>query len=348
MESEISIRTAGKAGRITLQRPDALNALTHSMCLKIETAFDRWKSDTDVDVIVIDGEGDRAFCAGGDISDIYKYGLSKDYEAARQYWRDEYRLNAKIAEWPRPVVSFLQGFTMGGGVGIGCLGSHRVVCESSKVAMPECGIGLVPDAGGSMLLARAPGRTGECLGLTGFRMGPTDAIFSGFADHFFPLETWQDLIERIERSGDTEFLSRENPLPPDGSLALNQDRIRWIFAQDTLTGITSKLEEAVTEFEKSCLNRMRRNSPLSMSCALALIRRQRASKDIREVLDWEFRCTYRSLEKGDFLEGIRAQIIDRDNEPKWRHEQIQDVSTSEVEAMLAALDENSLDWESKQ
>ncbi len=346
MDSDIWIRTAGKAGRITLQRPDALNALTHPMCLEIESALERWRNDASINAVVIDAEGDRAFCAGGDISAMYSFGVAGDFEAARQYWRDEYRLNAKIAEWPKPVVSLLQGFTMGGGVGIGCLGSHRIVCESSKVAMPECGIGLVPDAGGSRLLANAPGSTGEYLGLTGTRMGATDAIFSGFADYFFPRETWPDLVTEIEATGNPEFMSLEAQKLPAGSFSVEMSRINAVFALDTLVQILAELERGTSSFDQDCLKRMQRNSPLSMCCSLVLIRGQRSSKNIREILDREFRYTYRSLEFGDFLEGIRAQIIDRDNAPKWQHAHVQEVSPSEVRAMLAPLESNGLDWES--
>ena len=146
--SDISIRITGRAGRITLTRPKALNALTYEMCLAIEDALDAWREDDAVDLVVMDAEGDRAFCSGGDIAELYATGTKGDFAYGRRFWADEYRLNAKIFAYPKPVVSFLQGFTMGGGVGLGCHGSHRVVGESSQIAMPECGIGLLPDVGG--------------------------------------------------------------------------------------------------------------------------------------------------------------------------------------------------------
>lgn len=136
---DIYIRKAGRAGRITLQRPDALNALTYDMCLAVDAALVAWARDDAVDLVIIDALGDRAFCAGGDIADLYARGRAGDFAYGRQFWRDEYRMNARIADYPKPVVSFLQGFTMGGGVGLGCHGSHRIVCDSSRIAMPECG-----------------------------------------------------------------------------------------------------------------------------------------------------------------------------------------------------------------
>lgn len=159
--SDLIARKDGKAGRFTLNRPGALNALTYEMCLQIESYLGKWEADPDVEVILFEGAGERAFCAGGDITAMYKTAVAGDYDYGRQFWTDEYRLNAKLATSPKPIISFLHGFTMGGGVGLGCHLPHRIVCESSQIAMPECGIGLVPDVGGSLLLARAPGRFGE-------------------------------------------------------------------------------------------------------------------------------------------------------------------------------------------
>jgi enoyl-CoA hydratase len=188
MTDDIEIRTEGRAGRITLNRPQALNALTWDMCTRIEAALDAWASDDAVAMLVIDAAGDKAFCAGGDIAEMYATGTAGDYEYGRRFWADEYRMNAKLFNFPKPVATFLQGFTMGGGVGVGCHASHRIVCDTSRIAMPECGIGLVPDVGGSLILARAPGRLGEYLGVTAARMGPGDAIHAGFADYFVPLD----------------------------------------------------------------------------------------------------------------------------------------------------------------
>jgi len=195
--SDLIARKDGKAGRFTLNRPDALNALTYEMCLQIESYLGKWEADPDIDVILFEGAGERAFCAGGDITAMYKTALTGDFDYGRQFWTDEYRLNAKLATSHKPIISFLHGFTMGGGVGLGCHLPHRIVCESSQIAMPECGIGLVPDVGGSLLLARAPGRFGEYLGTTASRMGPADAIFAGFADHFVPQDDWPRLIRTL-------------------------------------------------------------------------------------------------------------------------------------------------------
>ena len=184
--SDISIRIAGVAGRITLTRPKALNAVTYQMVTAIHAALEVWRDDPSVKLVIIDAEGEKAFSAGGDIAELYETGQSGDFSFGQTFWRDEYRMNAALHDYPKPVISFLQGFTMGGGMGVGCHGSHRIVGESSQVAMPECGIGLVPDVGGSMILANAPGASGAYLGLTGARMGAADAIYAGFADTYIP------------------------------------------------------------------------------------------------------------------------------------------------------------------
>ena len=204
--SDINIRVAGHAGRITLTRPKALNALTYDMCLAIDAALKDWAGNDNVRLVVIDAEGEKAFCAGGDIAEMYYTGTKGNYDYGRKFWRDEYRMNARISEYPKPVVGFLQGFTMGGGVGVGCHGSHRVVGESSQISMPEAGIGLVPDVGGSLLLALAPGRLGEYLGITAARMNAGDAVFAGFADHFIPEDQWPALIAALEETGDAAQL----------------------------------------------------------------------------------------------------------------------------------------------
>ena len=217
--SDISLRIQGKAGRITLQRPEALNAMTYDMCLAIEKALIEWKNDPTVELVIIDALGDKAFCSGGDISDLYEAGLSKNYSFGKKFWADEYRLNALISNYPKPYISFMQGYTMGGGVGISCHGSHRIICETSKIAMPECSIGLVPDVGGSLLLAKAPESIGYFLGLTGAQMRAADAIYAGFADFYVPKDEWPYIIENLEKTGDCSILSEESKKPEFSKLA---------------------------------------------------------------------------------------------------------------------------------
>ena len=181
-----------------------------------------------------DAAGDRAFCAGGDIAQLYETGRAGDFAFGRKFWADEYRLNAKIFNYPKPVISFLQGFTMGGGVGLGCHGSHRVVGDSSQIAMPECGIGLIPDVGGTLMLALAPGRLGEYLGTTGYRMSAADAIYAGFADLFISEEKWPELIAALEAGGSADILQEHASDTDTAQLKALQDQIDATFAGESL------------------------------------------------------------------------------------------------------------------
>ncbi|MEP4038964.1 enoyl-CoA hydratase/isomerase family protein [Pseudophaeobacter sp.] len=343
--SDINIRVTGQAGRITLTRGKALNALSYEMCMAIDTAMRQWASDDAVKLVVIDAEGDKAFCAGGDIAELYDTGTKGDFAYGRKFWSDEYRLNAFIFEYPKPVVSFLQGFTMGGGVGIGCHGTHRVVGDSSQISMPEVGIGLIPDVGGSLMLTLAPGRLGEYLGLTATRMKAADAIYAGFADFYIPESFWPVLIAGLEKDGDAALVEVASQKPPAGTLEAQQPEIDRYFAGETLTDIQTVLRAEPSEFADKALKVLGRNAPLSMACTVELLHRLRdSSLSIRKALDHEYRFTYRAMEKGDFLEGIRAQIIDKDRQPKWQYAQ-QDVPATAVSQMLMPLGADALVFE---
>lgn len=316
--NDIEIRVIGAAGRVTLSRPKALNAMTYDMCLALEDALDAWATDDAVKLVVIDAAGDKAFCSGGDIAELYDTGTKGNYAYGQKFWADEYRLNNKIFNYAKPVVSFLQGFTMGGGVGIGCHGSHRIVGESSQIAMPECGIGLVPDVGGSLMLALAPGRLGEYLGTTATRMGPDDAIFAGFADHFIAQDQWPALIEQLEQTGDVALI--KGTPPPVGPLRAEIDTINALFAGESLGDVLTDLRQADDDFASDALKKLERVSPLSAACTIEMMHRLRGpSLTLQKALDMEYRFTFRAMAQGDFIEGIRAAIIDKDRNPQWQH-----------------------------
>lgn len=332
--TDIDIRIVGHAGRITLNRPKALNALTYSMISQIEDALDAWASDPAVALIVLDAAGEKAFCAGGDIADLYRTGMDGDFEFGQKFWADEYRLNAKIFAYAKPIVSFLQGFTMGGGVGVGCHGSHRIVGDTSRIAMPEVGIGLVPDVGGSLMLALAPGRVGEYLGTTAYRMDAGDAIFAGFADTYIPESDWPDLIATLETTGDTTQIEAMAQPAPLAKLKASEADINRFFAGETLGDIYTLLDQSEDEFANETLKTLKRNSPLAMASAVEILHRLRGvAMSIEKTLDLEFRFTSRAMEFGDFLEGIRAAIIDKDRAPRWKHD-INAVPTTDVAKML--------------
>ena len=230
----IRIRKIGRIGQITLQRPEALNAVTYEMVLAI----------------------------GGDLQYMYDTASKGDFDAGRTFWRDEYRLNAKIATYPKPYIALCQGFTMGGGVGVSLHGSHRVVGESSKIAMPECAVGLVPDVGGTLLLARAPGRLGEYLGVTGYRMNASDAILAGFADYFIPETEWPGLTETLIESGDWSAVAALARDPEDGPLMGLRAQVDDHFAGERLTDILADLPD--NDWGAATVKAIRAGSPVRL------------------------------------------------------------------------------------
>ena len=341
---DIIITKSGSAGRITLNRPKALNAMTYAMCTAIEAALEAWRADPAVSLVIFDAAGEKAFCAGGDIAELYTTGMQGDFAYGQTFWRDEYRLNAKLHCYPKPVISFMQGFTMGGGVGLGCHGSHRVVGETSQIAMPECGIGLIPDVGGSLILASAPGRLGEYLGTTATRMNAGDAILVGFADYFIPQDQWPSLIESLQETGNCALIAAAAQSASEGPVARDKHLIDRHFSGETLTDIVNALRHDDSAFSQKTLGLLARNSPLAMACSVEAIHRLRGSPEMHKALELEYRFTYRAMEHGDFLEGIRAAIIDKDRNPQWQHT-LDAVPSVAVSRMLMPLGRAKLTFE---
>ncbi len=343
--ADVAVRIEGAVGRLTMARPEALNALTYEMMNEIDGALRRWATDDDVAMVVIDAEGDRAFCAGGDIAELYHRTKRGDLAYSRDFWRDEYRMNARIASYPKPYVALMDGLVMGGGVGLAGHGSHRIMTERAMVAMPECAIGLIPDVGGTFILSRSPGHLGEFLGLTGARMGAADAILAGFADRYVPSDHLSDLVTALIEAPDPATIDRFAEMPPPGVLGGHQAEIDRAFVGDDMASIAAALDELDGN---SWLDRSKkhlaRNCPLSLHTTLRMIREARHMTTLEEALAMEYRFSWRSLEQGEFLEGIRAAVIDKDREPRWAKPGLDDVGADDVEAMLASLGDNELSF----
>ena len=281
--TDLTIRTEGRAGRITLTRPQALNALTHAMVREIDAALVAWADDDRVAHVVIDGEGPRAFCSGGDIAEVYASGRRGDFATGAAFWADEYRMNARIAGYAKPYVALMHGFVMGGGVGVAAHGSHRIVGDTTQVAMPECAIGLIPDIGGTALLAAAPGRLGEYLGLTGHRMGAGDAIRAGFADSYVPEDRWPDLTAALLDTDDPDeaIAAFAEPAPP-AALAAGAGAIDDAFEAADLAALAARLE--ASDWGHGILRKLRGFCPLSMACTLELVRAARRDPGVEKAL----------------------------------------------------------------
>ncbi len=327
MSEEIFIRKSGCVGHITLNRPEVLNSLTYSMILSIENSLIEWETDEGIALVIIDAKGDRAFCAGGDIQILYENGFKKNFAYGQKFWADEYRLNEKIANYKKPFVAFMQGFTMGGGVGVSCHGSHRVVGESSKIAMPECSIGLVPDVGGSFLLAKLPGNIGTFLGITGKRMKASDAIYCGFADYFIPETKWEDLKEKLFDTGNIDWIKKFQGSTEASEIENSFSQISEAMVDVSTKNIESRLQHPF--FEKD-LSALRFNSPISVAYTISMLKMEKVRTNISDALDAEYSFTARSQEFGDFQEGIRAAVIDKDRTPLWKIRNLTQVSDEDL------------------
>ena len=308
-DAETLVRIEGRAGRITLNRPKALNALTHEQVLIITEALARWRTDEAVQLVILDGAGDRALCAGGDVLTFHE--KRNDGGAyARKFWRDEYVLNAAIARYPKPVVALQDGIVMGGGIGLSAHASHRIVTERAMLAMPETTIGLVPDVGGMWLLANAPGRFGEYLGLLGERMNAADAIVMGFADTFVSVEKLPGLLATlVDPAGDAVGVTvaefAEAPPPP--VLINRQETVDQIFSRDSVEAIVATLGAGGEEWQKKAAAAVQSRSPLSLKLTLAAVRAARGMSSLEEALNLEYRLTTRLFLCGEFVEGVSAR-----------------------------------------
>lgn len=333
------VRREGRAGRITLNRPQALNALTYPMVGVIREALEAWAEDPAIALVILDGSGGRALCAGGDVRALYD-SAPQGSAFARRFWADEYRLNALIRRYPKPYVAFMDGIVMGGGIGLSAHGSHRIVTERSQLAMPETGIGLIPDVGGTWLLAHAPGETGIYLGLVGGRMRGAGTIHARFADTFVPSERLVGLAQCLTAVGAnsvSEVIGRFAERPPPSELAAHAAEIDGVFRLGSVEEIRGALAQQESEWARKTMAELDRRSPLSLKLTLAAIRNARSLPSLEAALEVEYALTVRLFEHGEFIEGIRALIVDKDRSPRWRPARLEDVSDEMIADFMRPL-----------
>jgi enoyl-CoA hydratase/carnithine racemase len=307
-DADILFERRGKLGLVTLNRPKALNALTHDMALRLERQLDDWRDDDAVAVVAIQGAGDRAFCAGGDIRVLYDAGRL-DGRNNWQFYADEYRLNTKIKRYPKPYVALMDGIVMGGGVGVSVHGSLRIATERTLFAMPETGIGLFPDVGGTWFLPRLPGQAGMWLGLTGSRLRGADTVAAGVCDWLIQSAELPSLLDALAAG--------EVPAAPSERPALeHMDEIDRTFAGDSVEWILTALERSGHDWAARQRVTILAKSPTCTRIAFRQIRAG-AGLDFEDCMRLEYRLARFCMTRPDFYEGVRAVILDKDNAPQW-------------------------------
>ncbi len=332
-EESVIVRRDGRVGRILLNRPKALNALDLPMIRACARALDGWRDDPAVHAVVIEGAGDRAFCAGGDIRAVRTHAMAGETEPVESFFAEEYALNQAIAEYPKPYVALIDGICMGGGIGVSVHGAYRVASEHAMFAMPETAIGFFPDIGATYFLPRLPGSLGTYLGLTGTRVQGADAVHAGFATHFVPRAQLPALAAALAADGTAALGPHATPLPPF-ALAPHRAAIDRCFSADSVPGIVARLEADGGDWAQQTLATLRGMSPSSLFWSFEIIRRGAAST-LRQALQAELVLTRTVTRHPDFHEGVRAMVVDKDRQPKWQPARIEDVKPEEILRLFA-------------
>jgi len=334
---EILTRVDDGVGFVTLNRPKAINSLNQNMVNVLSTVLTEWERDDAVRAVVLSGAGERGLCAGGDVVAIY-HSARADGAAARRFWYDEYLLNAQIGRFSKPYVSLMDGIVMGGGVGVGAHANIRVVTDTTKMAMPEVGIGFIPDVGGTYLLSRAPGSLGLHVALTGTPFSGADAIALGFADHYVPHDQLDKFARAIVADGVERALAAHAVDAPPSDLVPQRGWIDECYAGDTIADIVATLRGHDAKPAHDAADVIATRSPIALSVTLESVRRAAKLDTLEDVLRQEYRVSCGSLRSHDLVEGIRAQLVDKDRNPQWSPASLGQVSAADVEAYFAPAD----------
>ena len=338
-EAPVLVRRDGGLGRVTLNRPRVLNALSFPMVEIIAAALEEWERDADVVAIVIDGAGPRGLCAGGDIRAVREAMLTGRTDVAIDFMAREYRLNARIATYPKPYIALMHGLTMGGGIGLSAHGHIRLMTPDTLVAMPETAIGLFPDVGGTFLLSRAPGELGTHAALTARRFGPADAMVLGVADQMVAADRVPALLAALAgcrtpdavKAAVTPFAER----PPDGVLARQRAWIDRCYRHDSVEAILAALDRDAEPDARDAGREIRRNSPTGLKITLRGLREASVTPTLEACLERELRMMSAALHSRELSEGIRAAVIDKDGAPRWQPARLEDVDAAMVETYFA-------------
>lgn len=336
MTDQIISKKIGKLGHITLNRPKALNALTTEMCEALTDILLKWEQDPDIGAVIVDGAGDRAFCAGGDVIMLHDSG-KKDGKEAEHFWRSEYALNELIHVYSKPYITLIDGIVMGGGVGLSIHGRYRVAGDETMFAMPETGIGYFPDVGGTYALPRLGPSVGNWLGLTGARIKTADVCALGIATHYIPSAKHAAVIKALGKadldgSDDAVLAAMKayTKTPPEAEPLPGEV---GAFNAETLMDIYDRLELFDTEWSQKQLASLKKKSPLSMVVSLEAMRRG-ADLNFRDAMTQELDLSINFLATQDFYEGIRSQLIDKDRNPKWSHEDVSKVTKAQMNRLF--------------
>jgi enoyl-CoA hydratase len=344
MTQDVLTHCEGSAGFLSLNRPKAFHALTLEMCHAMIAALLEWRDDPAVHVVIIDHADGRGFCAGGDIAFLRDSALNDGGVSGRKFFYDEYQLNHLIFTFPKPVVAFMDGITMGGGVGISQPARFRVATENTRLAMPETGIGLFPDVGGGWHLSRLSGRIGQFLALTGARMDGAECHWTGLATHYLPHEALVEAKERITHGHEPGgVLSALSATPPVARIESNALRIAKHFASDRFEDILASLEADSSDWAAKELATLHSKSPQTCKVALRQLHDSLGCADFAANMVMEYRIASRVLILPDFAEGVRAVIIDKDNAPEWSPATPEGVTWAMIDAVFASLPEEE-EW----
>ena len=341
MTQDLITTTEGPVGRIRLNRPKALHALTTAMCQGILDALETWRGDEAVRCVLIDHAEERGFCAGGDIRMLAGSGAGDGAEA-RAFFHTEYRMNHRLFTYVKDTVAFMDGVTMGGGVGVSQPCRYRVATENTRLAMPETGIGLFPDVGGGWYLSRLPGRIGQYLALTGARLDGAEAFALGLATHYLPTARVEDAKARIVAHPDAieAALAGLSEEAPPAKLLAHRDVIDRLFASDDLEEVLATLQADGGTFAQDTLATLATKSPQAMKVSLKLLKDAAGMATFADEMRQEYAVACRVVQRPDFVEGVRALIVDKDNAPRWEPATVVGVSDHMIDRIFAPLPED--------